>query len=57
MQQVLYSGETTAVHFTLYEEPFVWPAGAACVTGLALDRAGNTGAGYLCRTLLPLIAN
>ncbi len=57
VQQVLYSGEATAVHFTPYIQPFAWPAGAACVTGLALDRAGNTGAGYLCRTLLPLIAN
>ena len=39
-----------------YSEPFAWPAGAPCVTGMAVDRAGNTGVGSLCRMWLPIIA-
>ena len=53
--QILYSGETSPKHFVPYRAPFAWPAGAQCVTGLAQDRAGNTGAGQLCRTWLPML--
>jgi len=55
VMQVLYSGETDPVHFLPYTGPFAWPAGSACVTGLALDRAGNTGTDRLCRTWLPMV--
>jgi DNA-binding beta-propeller fold protein YncE/pimeloyl-ACP methyl ester carboxylesterase len=55
VMQVLYSGESSPTHFLPYVEPFAWPAGAQCVTGLAQDRAGNTGAGRLCRTWLPML--
>lgn len=56
VMQVLYSGEADPVHFTPYSGPFAWPVGSACVTGLALDRAGNTGMDRLCLTWLPLIS-
>lgn len=55
VMQVLYSGEPEPTHFTPYTGPFAWPAGSACVTGLALDRAGNTGMDRLCRVWLPLV--
>ncbi len=54
VQQVVYSRENSAAHILPYDGPFLWPAGAACVTGLAIDRTGNTGAGWLCRTWLPM---
>jgi hypothetical protein len=55
VMQLLYSSETPPKHFLPYSEPFIWPAGAPCVTGVAQDRAGNTGAGQLCRTWLPML--
>lgn len=55
VMQILFSGESEPTHFTPYSGPFAWPAGAACITGLALDRAGNTGTARLCRTWLPMV--
>ncbi len=53
--QVLYNGEKEPAHFTPYTGPFAWPAGSACITGLALDRAGNAGMARLCRAWLPMV--
>jgi hypothetical protein len=53
--QILYGAGGSPQNFLPYSQPFAWPAGARCVTGLALDRAENVGTAQLCRTWLPML--